>query len=271
MNRGLFAKTFRETWPTALLVGLGMLAFKTLLAFIAPQIAGQMGASMLQMDFVRNILKALLGSEIGDVIDPASFGAFAWVHPVILALLWAQEITFCTRLPAGEVDRGTVDVLLGLPVSRWQLYVCDSLMWLFWGAAIIAVGWVGDTLGGWAAEEGFRPPASKVVPIVVNLYCVYVAVGGLAWLVSALSDRRGRAIAVVFGIVVGSFALSFLAQFWGPARSISWIGLLHYYQPLGILQSESWPWRNMAVLTVFGGVCWVIGGLVFARRDIRTV
>ena len=79
MNRGLFAKTIRETWPTALLVGLGMMAFKALLAYIAPQIAGQMGASMLQMDFVRNIIKALLGSEIGDVIDPASFGAFAWV------------------------------------------------------------------------------------------------------------------------------------------------------------------------------------------------
>ena len=69
MNRGLFAKTFRETWPTALLVGLGMMAFKALLAFIAPQIAGQMGASMLQMDFVRNIIQTRCVRDCGRTRD----------------------------------------------------------------------------------------------------------------------------------------------------------------------------------------------------------
>ena len=107
--------------------------------------------------------------------------------------------------------------------------------------------------------------------VIANLFCLYLAVGGLGWLISSLSERRGKAIAIVFSILLASFLLSFLAQFWEPARRISWIGLLNYYQPLAILQSESWPWRNMAVLTVFGGVCWLVGGVIFARRDIRTV
>lgn len=271
MNWGLIHKSVRETWVAALLIGLAMLAFKTLLAFVIPQFAGEMGAAVFQLAFVRNMISALLGAEIGDAFSASLMSSFAWVHPVVLALIWAQGITFCTRVPAGEVDRGTIDVLLGLPVSRWSLYRCESLVWLVWGLVIIALGWVGGFLGGLVTGPEFRPAPTQVLIIVVNLYCVYVAVGGLAWLVSALSDRRGKAVAVVFAIVLGSFALGFLAQFWEPARSVSFLSVLNYYRPLHVLQSSKWPWEDMLVLVSAGGLFWVTGGLIFARRDIRTV
>jgi len=45
--------------------------------------------------------------------------------------------------------------------------------------------------------------------VMANFFGVYLAVGGIAFLVSALSDRRGRAMAVVFAIVLASFLLNF--------------------------------------------------------------
>ena len=107
----------------------------------------------------------------------------------------------------------------------------------------------------------------------MNLYCLYAAVGGLALLISALSDRRGRAVATVFGILLGSFLLNFLAQFWEPAETLALLSFLHYYKPLPMVQAggSGLPLGDMAVLMGFGVVAWVAGGIWFARRDICTV
>jgi ABC-2 type transport system permease protein len=197
--------------------------------------------------------------------------SIAWVHPVILAILWSHEITLCTRMPAGEVDRGTIDVLLGLPVSRWGVYLSESLVWIVAGLVVIGLGLLGSTFGYLTALSEARPPAGQTVVVVANLYCLYLAVGGLAFLISSLSDRRGRAVAAAFTVVVASFLLSFLAQYWEPAKSLSFLSMLHYYKPLLILREAAWPVTDMVTLAGCAAVLWLAGGVQFARRDICTV
>ncbi len=121
-----------------------------------------------------------------------------------------------------------------------------------------------------------RPAFMVLFRVAVNFYCLYLAVGGIAFLVSSLSDRRGRAMGVVFGVLLASFLLNFIAQFWEPARYVSFLSLLNYYQPLALLQSPdtgwaAWPVTDMAVLTGIGVALWAVGGTCFARRDICTV
>ncbi len=116
-----------------------------------------------------------------------------------------------------------------------------------------------------------RKGLSRVLLVTINLYVVYVAVGGIAFLVSALSDRRGRAMAFVFGILLASFLLNFVGQFWEPANKIAFLGVLEYYQPAKILQGEAFPIRDLVVLLLVGGSTWLLGGEVVARRSICTV
>ena len=78
-------------------------------------------------------------------------------------------------------------------------------------------------------------------------------------------------MAIVFGIVLASFLLNFVAQFWEPARRIAFLGLVEYYQPAQILQSGTFPIGDGAVLLLVGGSTWILGGEVFARRSICTV
>ena len=213
----------------------------------------------------------MFGSEIGDEITVQMMQAILWVHPVVLSLIWAHEIVFCTRIPAGEIDRGTIDVLLGLPVSRRTIYATESVVWLISGALVLLLG-----LSGHVAVSSFlalemRPPLSRVSLVIANLYCVYLAVGGLAWLVSATSNRRGRAIGLIFSIVVASFLLNFLAQFWPPAQPVAFLSVMNYYQPAEILRSGQLPLRHMISLLAVGGAAWLAGNEIFARRSICTV
>jgi len=118
MNRGLCMRAWREVWPTTLVLGLVLAGTEAILAYTLPRFGAQFGQQWLQMEFARGIVQAMLGTEIAGRIGPQMFQSIAWVHPVPLALTWAHALLCCTRVPAGEVDRGTADILLGLPVSR---------------------------------------------------------------------------------------------------------------------------------------------------------
>ena len=168
-----------------------------------------MGEIFEQFPIAKTLVTALLGTEVGDTITARTMQAFLWVHPVVLALMWGHEITLCTRMPAGEIDRGTADILLSWPVSRRKIYVCETLVWLASGILLIGLGYLGHRSTVSTMPVGMRPEWSRAALVMTNLYCVYLAVGGMVFLVSALSDRRGRAVAVAFALVLASFLLNF--------------------------------------------------------------
>lgn len=271
MNRGLIIRAFREMWPTTLLLGIVLMGVEAALAFVLPKFSAQISQDWMRMDFVRAIMQAMLGTEITDRIGPQLFHAMAWVHPVPLALTWAHALVCCTRVPAGEVDRGTADVLLGLPVSRWEVFLSETLVWLVCGAAMLAAALAGNLLGGLALPPEQRPHLSRILLVLLNFFCLYGAVGGLAWLVSSLSNRRGRAMTIVFLVLLALFLLNYLAQFWQPLEKFVFLSPLHYHRPVNVLGSGAWPWRDISVLTGAGAALWLAAGIVFARRDLCTV
>ena len=272
MNRGLIAKTLREVWFSTLLIALGMAVLETLFAYVVPTFFGEFSKQFLGMRFFQRMLTGLLGTEVGVDLGLDSVMSVAWVHPIALALIWTQGIVSCTRVPAGEVDRGTIDVLLGLPASRTRVYLCETVVWLGSGLVVVAAGLAGHLVGSWLGPLGSTTIPLRTMVTILNLYCLYVAVAGMACLVSSLSDRRGRAVAVVFGIVLASFFLNFLAQFWQPAKAVSFLSVLNYHRPLMVLrEGAGWSVRDLVVLASVGTVLWAGGGVVFARRDVRTV
>ena len=268
MNYGLMTKTVREVWLSTLLFALGLGALEGMLASLLPTIYEQLPDRWLQIKFMQSMLKALLGTEVGSAIGPGVIAAIAWAHPMVLVLVCAHAIAFCTRVPAGEVDRGTIDVLLSLPVSRTGVYFSESAIWLASGLAVVMVGLIGNLTGRWMYGAEPRGDSAQLVIVTANLYCLYIAVGGFTCLVSSMSDRRGWAVAVVFGVVLASFLLNFVAQFWLPAKSVSFLSVLSYYRPMFILRDSTWPVADMGVLLVVGVVLWGLGAIVFARRDI---
>jgi len=223
------------------------------------------------MPFARDMLRAMVGTEIRDRIGPEMFQSVAWVHPVPLALIWAHAVMSCTRIPAGEVDRGTIDVLLGLPVSRREVFFSETVVWLSFGVSILVAAHIGNLLGSLSLPAEQRPELERTLIVLVNLLCAYGAVGGFAWLISSFSDRRGRAMTLVFLTLVALFLLNYLAQFWRPLDAIVFLSPLHYHRPVYVLGGGVWPWRDMATLAVFGMATWLAGGIVFARRDLCTV
>lgn len=269
MNRGVLEKALRETWLPTLVFGLGLAGIETLLALILPDVFARSG-NMLQLKFVQTILRALLGTQVGETMGPEMVLSMAWVHPVVFALLWGHVIVLCTRLPAAEVESGTIDVLLSWPVARGRVLLAHTVVWLAAGTLLLGVALLANVTASCAVEAQFRAPPDVLLKILANLWCLYVAVGGLTCCCSALASHRGRAVGAAFGLLLAGFLLNFLVQFWPLAEKIAFLSVLNYYRPLNIFQHSAWPVGDMLVLLGVGLGCWLIGAAIFARRSICT-
>lgn len=261
----------RELWGTTLVFGLALLCICALLGFALPRFQQQFLQKMSSMPFLQEMRNAMLGTDVGNATGPEVPFGIGWSHPVLLAILWAHAIVCGTRVPAGEVDKGTIDVLLGLPVSRWQVYVSETVVWLLSAAVVLALGLAGNLIGMRFAPPDMRPDLGRLLIVIANLFVLYGAVGAAAWFASSFSDRRGRAVTMVLIFAVGSLLLNYLALLWPAARRVQFLSILNYYRPVFPLRSGEWPVMDMVKLGLAGVGLWVAGGAIFSRRDLSTL
>ena len=269
---GLLQKIWIEVRWQVLLLSLGLCIVMGLLTALLPKLLGNIDQMFGKIPMIKPLLTALLGVDPGDQITAQLSQAFLWIHPTVLALLWAQEVMFCSRLPAGEVDRGTADFLFCLPVSRWKLFWAETIGWLFSGGIMLASGYSGHMLSSLNVQPEMRLSTAHTLMVVANLGAVYLAVGCFSFLISSFSERRGRVIGIVFTVLVASYLLSVLAQFQDWAKNLSrWLSVMEYYRPAIIIQTGEFPWSDVVILVTAAASMWIASGIVFQRRSICTV
>jgi len=269
--RGLMTKFYYEARWTVLLFGLGLMAIMATLTIVLPFVLGDIDQFLDSIPFIRPIIAALLGTDPNAELNSRAIQAFLWVHPTVLALAWGAVLALCTRVPAGEIDRGSVDWLMSLPVSRSTIWLTEFVGWSVSGVIVLFIGVTGHLLASPWMPDNLRPDRLLVIFVTINLLAVYLAVGGITCLVCAFCDRRFRAIGIVFSVLVLSFLQNFLAQFWEPAQTVSFLSVLEYYRPAEVFESGGFPFRNVVILLAVAGVTWLTGLRVFVRRNICTV
>ncbi len=267
----LAGKAAREMGLATLLISLGLCAFHVAIAFVLPFFATEMIEQFLQVNFIQQIISAFLGVDPGAELGPGLINVMEWAHPLVLVLISAYAIMAGTRTPAGEVDRGTIDVLLGLPIRRFTAYSAEAIVWSAGGLFLVGLGLVGHVIGREIAEQEYGYGATSLLLVNANLYCLFLAIAGIASFFSTLCDRRGRAVGLSVAVLLTSFFISSFSSFHVVMKQISVISVMNYYRPFRVLQGNVPPLTDIVVLFAVGTVFWIIGGIIFTRRDIRTL
>lgn len=270
MWNGLIRKTLYETLGFTLLLGVGLLGFHALIAYIAPAVFAEFSDHLLRMMFVKTLLKGLFGQSL-DQLGPATIATISWMHPFPLALLWAHAIAFWSRTPAGEIEHGTIDFFWSQPVSRWAIVTAEALMAGLFGLILIAASLAGYFMGSRWIDPEHRHTWINLLKIAVNLYGLYLAVGGIAFLCSSFSNRRGAAMGLSFAVVASSYLIHTLAPFWSPIQTVAFLSLMNYYNPLEIVRFSAWPWGHLFILAGIASTAWLAAAWVASRRDIPSL
>ena len=269
MSLALFYKTAHEQrWATVIFLFASTLTPVVFLNAIVSFPWEQM-STILETPFIKAMIRVLTGSEIGDVFHANAMGSFIFVHPVMLAMGWTCMVVAATRVIAAEIDAGTADLLLAMPVTRLSTYVSVTAWVLLCALMMAAAAWLGVWIGSYIVDLPEKLDVWFLRLVAINSAAMLLAVGGLACLISSLSSRRGRALGVSFAVLLCSFFLNWLAAFWGPAQKLAFVGILRYFRPLIIVRDERAQIGDVVTLLVVAAVTWGAGALIFTRRDIH--
>jgi len=271
MNRGLIIQSPARDRPTTLFFGLALALFEGLSSPTSSRRSRRNSRQMMSMKSCRPFSKGCGGDS-----PPTSRPRGVRVPspgstPVVRPSSGPTRFITCTRVPAGEVDRAP-SISCSACRSRAGAWSSprqrsgspDRGSGSLWPSSVTS-----------SAAPTLTPPprAARARADHDRQPRVFFRsrVGAIAWLVSALSDRRGRAITTVFIIVVASFLVNYLAQCGSPpSASRSSACSTTTAAPDPARRNVAGP-RHGGAGVVRRGRAVAAAGIVFARRDLNTV
>jgi ABC-2 type transport system permease protein len=170
-----------------------------------------------------------------------------------------------STLLAGDEENGTLDLILGHPVSRTALFAGRSLAFLLATLAILAITWLGFVVvvPGTMMDAG----AGELALPMVSLFGILALFGTLALLLSMLLPSA-RAAAMASGIaMVGCYFINVMANIDDSLQPLADVLPFKYYQGGLAIDGMNWNewWMMLGVSALFVFIAW----WRFSRRDIR--
>ena len=189
--------------------------------------------------------------------------AVTFDEPIVVLCVSVFAIARGSDVVSGELNRGTMELLLAQPVSRWQVLTCQALVTVVGILLLALTAWAGTLAGimtNTVEEQAPRPSitipgiglsipysleapkkvrvpmrdkvdAEDFVPGAFNLGALGVCLAGISTLVSSCDRYRWRTI----GLVVGFYVVQTILKLAGMAiEEVAWLkklSLFTAYEP----------------------------------------
>jgi len=188
---------------------------------------------------------------------------FSMVWPIILIIL---IITYASSAIAGEIEQGTIEVLLAQPISRTKLFLAKY----FSGLMMIALCIIFTVFPASLIAQAYNIEMS-----LSNLYMLAIlgllfgwAIHSLTFMFSSIFSTRGNPTFIIAGIMIIMYVLNILASIKESAESMKYFSYFYYFDySKAIIDSQI----NAVSLWVFIGsiiLFSLIGWIYFLKRDI---
>ena len=195
--------------------------------------------------------------------------ALGYFHTAIEAALVALMIVIGSE-PAGEVESGFIDVTLSRPLPRQAAILRTVILLVALSACVVGAMGLGTVAGAaWVMPPTLPKPSARLVwSLMLNLWALLVAWGGITLAVASVSRRRDRVASIVGLAGVAALLLDYLARAWKPLEAVAWISPFHFYSPLSLVMGSRLPTTDIATLLAIGVAGWAVAFVLYARRDL---
>jgi ABC-2 type transport system permease protein len=259
----LLARLWRQHRLALLVMVAGVALFEFVITRVAP-LPGQMGFLGGMVALLPPELAAFAQEELV-LGSPQGVIAFGYLHPFFLAIFSAWTIRVGAGALAGEIGRGTMDLLAARPAPRWALVLAAWVVSLAGLAAIAAAALAGSAVGLRVRPLGVAVGQIGALPAMAWL--LFAGWSSVTLLVSSMRREAGSAIAWASGIIATAFVVEFLGRVWAP---IAWArpwSPFTYYRPQDIVR-HGVPLADPSGLAALAVLGLAAAMLVFERRDL---
>lgn len=272
---GLIGLCRKQLVESRWLLGLSCLAFFGLSWFSVYRTAGV--ETLLAGDFserqlrTRGIMRALGGPSMdfsSTAIEMVMLTLPSLGVPLLLTIIWA--ISRGTGAVAGDLERGTMDLVLSRPVSR-SSYLGAHVLACWLGLLALAMAIVAGNLFGCQMYKVENPSTVlKVLRPALNLSLLGMAAFGYTVLLSSLDSVRWRPNMIASVATLLQFVAFAVANQpdWDRWKWLNRLSIFSAYWPVeAAVAGKALPF-NAAVLGGIGLAGVAVAFLVFTRRDL---
>jgi ABC-2 type transport system permease protein len=238
-----------------------------------------MGMVMKKNDMPGKMLQSVIGGESIDLTRADNFMSISYVHPLVITILGVWAIGRAANAIAGEIDRGTMELLLAQPIRRTQVIVAHLMVDAIVFPSLCLAMWLGTYFGtlwmGLQAAEGLRHvDPIRFLPALPSVAMMLFSVSGVTMLLSAAGRSRARIWGWAISLFLCMFLINLLGQVWSePLEWVRPFTIYYHYEPQTMILNEKWytdaiAWRDLAVLAGIGAGGYLLAWAVFTRRDL---
>jgi len=218
------------------------------------------------LDMFPSVVRIALGGNTLQVGNTPGLIAIGYQHPFILFLLMLFAVGVPTGLLAGEVQKGTMELILSRPVTKLQVYLCAGFLTVTGMFALVFMMFLGTVAGVHIYEFGEPIPLDLFFRIAINGGLLASTVGAVALLAGAFFRGRNMAVGVTAGFLMVNYFVSVISQLWPRMAFLMRVTLFNYVSAPRLWRG--WPLDDMAVLAVVLLVAAVAGSIIWQRRDL---
>jgi ABC-2 type transport system permease protein len=291
MNLILLRKLLRDLRTGLIVVCVLLAAFEFLWCKATEQSIRVVSAFKQEIAALETFEHVILRQESGKVMqkmiggDSVTFGhafdslTIGYVHPLALTILCVWAIGRSAGVVAGELDRGTMELLLAQPIARWRVITTHFAVDMLTIPLLCLCMWVGTLVGTYVFDltyltAGDTKPINpwRIAVALPNIAALLFAVSGYTVLLSSASRFRTRVLGLAVLLALIMFLINLLGQVWTNIEALRPFTVFYYYQPqaiiLGARGAEVQAVRNVAVLVGVGLVGYALALVIFCRRDL---
>jgi ABC-type transport system involved in multi-copper enzyme maturation permease subunit len=266
MNRVLVGSALRTNLPRIVAVSIGLGLWGYLLTIVYATFGADF-RELVESGLFGDVVELLSAFTGGNVFSLAGSIALGFLHPVPISLVTVLAVGYPIGALAGERQRGTIEVLLARPIGRRSLLGAVLVVLVVVVSVAVAATLVGAALAAAVEGVGDELEPSALAACWLNGVFLYTAIGCVAILASASSDRVVPALGASLGFVIASYAVEVIGTIWPDAAGLRPWSVFHYLPASDVLVGRLDP-LDLAVL---GGVAAGSFGLalvIYPRRDL---
>jgi beta-exotoxin I transport system permease protein len=291
MTRTLVLKLLRDYRVGLPVVALLLFLFQLLWSVVAKRISTEVLREFSQRGIDLDMLGNIIFQGPGKIIQSLLGGAdirldhtqdmlsMAYVHPLTQIILCVWAIGRASGSIAGELDRGTMELLLAQPIRRGQIILAHFLIDIITIPVVCLSMWAGTFVGAHlvgltgATDPKLQVHLAKFGPALFNVGLLVFAVSGITMAISAAGRYRGRVLGGAVLLALLQFLVNVIGQLWSPMEPLRPYTVFYWYQPQPIILEVDWTvhreiWEGFAVLAAVGTAGYALALWRFTRRDL---
>ena len=224
--------------------------------------------AMLQyIDMLGPYIKAFIGGDALQFGDIAGLIAIGYQEPFVLLLYMLFAVGVPTALLAGEVQKGTMELILSRQITKTQVYICAALITIIGMCTLVVVMFLGTVVSTNLYDFEQQVPLYRFFKLAVNGGILASAAGGIA-LLAAACFRRSMAVSLTVAYLMVNYFIMIITQWWPRMKWLDPFTIFNYVDGAKIFIEPGWPAGDMCVLISILIVSTVLGGVVWWRRDL---